>query len=172
MIIANGSLVCHEASAFCCFIDPRNSLYSQISCCCPLQWRSCSFRSVGLTVHFIYSNSLPWGGCWSGPIQSPGSESKKYLSWSTCRLSRFHTLRACSPAALRTRANSLLMPRSGAGLALLLSGPQGQFSKLLRMTRGDSRGCHLSFTHAAAGQISCRTNSLIFTPLRSDHPWS
>ena len=59
---------------------------SQISCCCSVSWRSCSFGSIVLvsshtpTVH-------PWVRCWGRPTLNPGSGPERYLNWSALLLS-------------------------------------------------------------------------------------
>ena len=68
------------ASATLSILDPHWGS-SQLSCCCPVSWRSFSFGCVGpcpLCTPAVH----PRVRCWGGPIQSPGSGPKRYLNWS------------------------------------------------------------------------------------------
>lgn len=62
----NESLVCFEASGFCCVINCYRD-FSQISCCCPESWRSCSFGSTRAALSQAPAGqrwSRGWGGPW------------------------------------------------------------------------------------------------------------
>ena len=54
------------ASATLSILDPHQDS-SWISCCCPVSWRSCSFRYVGLGL-FMHPVVLGWGRCWVGQL--------------------------------------------------------------------------------------------------------
>ena len=57
---------------------------SQISCCCPVSWSSCSFESLGPPALAQAPAVHRWRRYWDGPNQSPGSWPGWYLSWSAC----------------------------------------------------------------------------------------
>ena len=88
------------ASATLSILEPHWDS-SQISCCCSVSWRLCSFGWVG-PIGSVGALCAPqqlvhqWGRCGSGPIQSPGSGPERYFSWSAY-LSCPQTLRACKP---------------------------------------------------------------------------
>jgi hypothetical protein len=65
----NESLLCFVAlaSATLSILDPPKDP-SQISFCCPVLWRSCSFGSVGLVVFSAPTDHI------DGLTHSPGSE--------------------------------------------------------------------------------------------------
>jgi hypothetical protein len=54
---------------------------SQISCCCPVSWSSCSFASVGPAPSCSSAVHM-WVRCWGRTVQSPGSGPQRYLRWS------------------------------------------------------------------------------------------
>ena len=57
----------------------HNCNSSQISCCCPFLWRSCSMGSVGW--HFNLRQQFTNGGqCCGGAIQTPGSGPERDLT--------------------------------------------------------------------------------------------
>ena len=58
----------------------------QISCCCPVSWRSYSFGSVGSVA--LCTPAVVGGSC-GWPVQSPGSGSESYLSWSDLLMAFF-----------------------------------------------------------------------------------
>jgi hypothetical protein len=45
---------------------------SQLSCCCSVSWRSCSFGTAGLALAW-FPIIYKWYRCWGGTTQSPGS---------------------------------------------------------------------------------------------------
>ena len=59
------------ASVMTSILDPHQDS-SQLSCCCPVSWRSCSFGTEGPA-----SSHVPpvcrWCRFWGGPTQHPGS---------------------------------------------------------------------------------------------------
>jgi hypothetical protein len=73
------------ASATLSVLDPHWES-SQISCCCLVSWRSCSFNSSG-TAPSQAPDVHRWDRYWSGPTLSPGSGPGWKLSWSACQLS-------------------------------------------------------------------------------------
>lgn len=54
------------ASATPSMLDPPHG-FSQVSSCCPVSWRSCSFGSTGPAPSFAPAVNR-WGRCWSGWI--------------------------------------------------------------------------------------------------------
>jgi hypothetical protein len=100
------------ASATPSILDPHQD-FSQLSSCCPVSWRSCSFGSVG-PVPSPTPEVHRWGGCWDEPSQSPGSGRGWKLGLSFHLFPHAHTTSPSSPA----------LPRQGAGPALLLLHPQ------------------------------------------------
>jgi hypothetical protein len=68
---------------------------SLIFCCCPVSWRSCSFRSSGIVPSGALgaSGAYRWNRFWDGPIQRPLSE--WYLSWPPYKLYCTYTTRGC-----------------------------------------------------------------------------
>jgi hypothetical protein len=107
--------------------------FSWIFFCCPVSWRSFSFRSVGLAPTHVPAGHQ-WGRCWVGPTECPGSGPGRYMSWSASELSCTHTTRMSSlaspwldhsmsqPSGVRTSSSTLMY----SGLAYQCLYHQGQ----------------------------------------------
>lgn len=128
----NESLVCFEASGFCCVINCYRD-FSQISCCCPVSWRSCSFGSTRAALSQAPAGqrwSRGWGGPWvwasvvtersahqlSGifiPRVSTTTASSPSVVTSKRQghFSHSHALKTSSPAPQATRISSTVVSR-------------------------------------------------------------
>ena len=105
----NDTWISYESSKFCCWN------YSWICCHCPESWGYYSFRSVEPTSSYIQEVN----GCWDGWSESPGSEPERYQRWLACQSQCYHAHGASSPASHMNTAISNMLPKWGAGTALL-----------------------------------------------------
>lgn len=136
---------------------------------------SCNFEYVGLATSCTVAVHR-WNGCWNGPIQSPGSRVKRYLSWSAPSSPSLMTL------GLVYQKPEPALPRRGAVLLRVLqlvrymaTSPtlttSGPAHPSVLHDKGQGRGGgHLFLVYATVQQTRGRGSSPALTPSGLAHP--